>query len=580
MKKMFRISVTTVLLISMLFSVSGCKKAEDTAPEDNSLFGEEKENAPSAETPSEETKEEISAEETSSVDMEPSADSEEAVPDNGKDLIIPLISHEFKERSDGRSVLYYAKYDLLNLGEKEKEYPELAEALSVRNQEITANAEGDADNNEADAKAYRDDTGIEDPFYSMNRAYIKRADSEIFSFLNSFESFYGGAHGMNGSGGYNYFTKTGKEVELSDVIKDMDLLREVLSDRLKTDYPDIDWFENLDTALSKYGDDGEYRFNWVLDNKGITFIFNPYEIAAYAYGQQFVTIGYDEFPGLFTGKVKPNDGTYVECFDFYQDVNVFDALGGKKILSVETENDYENGSYLGEYYVTSVTLKYGDKELTDDESPIPYAYEHELYLVHTADDKNYVYIECLSDNDWRSVISYELKDDGTIVRLNEANGGFSSYKVILMEGGWKTALFDPDKFELLSRTDMLSTVSATRYYRTGKNGPEPFTDYYTLAYDLTITSVIPLKAQFIGETEDLSVDAPEVYGGDREIKRLPAGTEFRLWRTDDESYMDCIVKEDGKNKVYRLIQDVDEDYNRTIDGVNIEDCFEQLFFAG
>ena len=576
MKNIFRISVITLLLTALIFSMAGCNKDEETEPVGNSLFNEE-ESAPAAEAPSEEVK---PSEETPVSDTEASEKSEETEQGNESDLVIPLISHEFTERSDGRSVLYYSKYDLLNLGDMEKEYPELSEALSERNREITANAEGDADSNEEEAKAFREDTGIEEPFYSRNRAYIKRSDSEIFSFLNSFESYYGGAHGMNGSGGYNYFTKTGKEVELTDVIADMDLLRDVLVDRLKTDYPDIDWFDDLNTALAKYENEDGYKFSWVLGNKGITFIFNPYELAAYAYGQQFVTIGYDEFPGLFTGKVKTRDGAYVECFDFYQDVNVFDSAGKVNTLSVETENDYENGSYLGEYYVTSVTLKYGDKELKDDESPIPYAYEHELFLVHTEDGKNYVYIECLSDNDWHSVISYELKEDGSIIRLTEANGGFSSYKIMLMEGGWKTALFDPDKFELTTRSDVLSTVSSTRYYRAGKNGPEPFTDYYTLIYDQTITSVIPLKAQYLGETDDLSVDAPEVYGEDREVKRLPAGTDFRLWRTDDESYMDCIVEENGKKNVYRLIQEVDEDYNHTIDGVNIEDCFEELFFAG
>jgi len=559
---------------------SGSEAGDKAAPAEESTeaaTGEGSEAGDKA-APAEESTEAATGEGSEAGDKAAASEAAEA---EAGDLIIPFVSHQYIDRYEGANRLYYSKYDLLSLRNYSNDYPELEKALSSRNDEIKKEKEADADARGSEAKEWQKEMNEEAPFYTVSRTFVKRADKGIFSFVVKYEDFLGGAHGMNGIVGYNYYPETGEEIPLSDVIKDNDLLNDVLSDKLKLKYPDIEWFEDLKETFSKYGKEGsDYTYNWVLENQGITFFFNPYEIAAYAYGRQTVTIPYDEVPGLFTEKIKGNDGQYVIAFDLYDEVSVFDGDGSEKILNIDADYDYDSYGSPGDYPVKALTLYYDGKELKDEDSPVAYAYQQDMYLVHTGDGRNYVYIDCYQENDWHSVISYELSADG-IKRLKETNGSFYVSSVSDDEVWWHPAVFNQEKFELQHRADMLSTVSSTCYYRTGKDGnPEPYTNYFTITSETVIKSVRPLRARYMGETEDLSVDAPEVGGEDEHVTELPAKTGFRLWRTDNESYVDCVVEEDGKHNVYRLIQETDKDYNRMIDGVNIEDCFEELFWAG
>ncbi len=572
------ISALILVCIACMLILGGCGSKEAETPE----------KVPEVETPEAEvsdTGNKLFGEEPSSSEEE-SAESakEDVAPEEDKDddatvPLIPLKSMDYIDRADGRSVLFYAKYDLLSLGDSADEFLKLQKVLDFQNTDMKERMEKEADDAEPDAKAFRDDTEIEEPFYDVSRLFVKRADKEIFSYIKDFENYYGGVHGTNGCGGFNYYTATGEEIPLSDVIADTDRLKGVLADKLKKKYPDIDWFEDLNGVFSQYGDDG-YPYNWVLGNRGITFAFNPYEIAAYAYGQQFVTIDYDEEPGLFTGKIKKNEGSFVEAFDLFQDVSVFNEFGEIKSLNVDAEYDYDSYGYPGDYPIKSITINYDGKSLTDSDFPVSYAFQHNMYVVHTEEGRNLLYIDCYQEDDHHSIASYELGEDG-IKRLGETYGGFYVSSSWDSEGGWRPAAFDQNRFGLLSGTDMLSTVSIFSYYKVGSDGmPEALSDYYTILSDITLKSTKPIMAEFLGVAKDLSPDAPEVNERKGEVKKLPPGTGFKLWRTDAEAYVDCIVKENGKDNVYRLIQEFDGEGNRTVDGMNIEDCFEELFWAG
>ncbi len=586
---LFKIMVPLITAATLLSACAENKDANNVSgPGDSTEASEAEEKEPSDKTEDKvQTPENSAANESEKAGGEGGSAAEDKEDkedkETGSGAFVPLISHGFVEREDGRSILYYSKYDLISLGKAASDYPELNKKLNERNDEARKKAEGDADIMEDEARAFREESDNEQPFYTINKVYVRRADREIFSYMSTYEDYYGGAHGSNGSGGVNYYTATGEEVKLSDVIADMDLLREVLSDRLKARYPDTDWFEDLNTALLSYGEGKEYTFNWVLENQGVTFVFNPYELAPYAYGQQFITIPYNEVPGLFTGKINNNDGAYVSSFDLYQDISAFQSSGREMPIKVDAEYDYENGGYMGEYPIKSITVNCdGNTCTTDNDSSIAYSYDQDYYLIHNSDGNNYIYADIYQDNDWHSVLVFALGSDGKIRSLGETDGRINDSSAWNMDGGWYPSVFDPERFELTSRADLLSTVGTTRYYHVGPDGkPEPDTVYYTITSDLTIKSTIVLSAELLGETKDLTVNAPEVNERSGEIKKLPAGTGFLLWRTDNESYVDCVVKEDGKNNVYRLIVDYDEnDGYRSIDGMNIENCFEELFWAG
>ncbi|MBR2187019.1 MAG: DUF3298 domain-containing protein [Lachnospiraceae bacterium] len=571
---------SALLLMLIVFIISGCgKKEADTrsVPDKEEIAGVSSEETEAEEEDKKDDKSVSKAIEASEEVKE--ADAEETV--SNEELLQPLVAHEMIYRGDNRSTLYYAKYDMLSIGEQSKKYPGLEETLAKWSDEVEKEENDQADPLEQEAKEWRDTTGEETPYYSFRKVYIKRADADVFSFISTSEEYTGGAHGMNGTGGYNYYTATGEEILLTDVIADRDMLNGVLADKLKAKYPDTAWFEDPESVLSGYGRDGlEYSF--VIGNRDITFFFNPYELASYADGGQTVSIGLDEVPGLFTGRIRPMDGAYVEALDFYQDRSVYDKLGNARNLMITGENDYDAYGYPGEYMVKSIRIDYGDEYLEDEDSPVAYAYDHDIFLVHTEDGRNYLYFDCYQDNDWHSVQTYELGFGGGIRSVSETDGGFAWLHD--WEDGeryYKPAVFDQNKFILLTRGDVLSTVSTIRYYRTGLKGdPEPYTNYYTIRSDLTLKSKRPLRCRYLGETEDISIDAPEVSDKNALPEELPAGTGYLLWRTDDEAYVDCVVNDNGKKKVYRLIRDYDKEGYPCIDGVRLEDCFEELLWAG
>ena len=213
------------------------------------------------------------------------------------------------------------------------------------------------------------------------------------------------------------------------MVKDMDRLKKDLADKLNKEYADAGFFDDPETALQAYGDNaeaGEIHFNWVLENEGITFIFNPYEIAPYAAGQQIVTIRYDEDPELFTGNIQENTGNSVQEFGFYQNVSVFDKDGNKRILNASAEYDYDVQGQYAEYPVISLEFDYDGNKLQDTDIKADSAYDIRMYLAHTSDGDNRILIESGEDGETKTTSVYVLGDDGSIKRSGVKDGDVRS----------------------------------------------------------------------------------------------------------------------------------------------------------
>ena len=149
-------------------------------------------------------------------------------------------------------------------------------------------------------------------YFSANDIIINRADDTAFSFLELPASYTGGAHGMYGKFGQNLDTATGKKVELSDVFNDIDQTAAVVVERIFAQYGDEMLYEPKEkiTELIKTG-----RIVWTLDNDGVTFYFNPYEIAAYAAGILHAKVFFDFDKTLFKLKYSSSAKQFVTNFE-------------------------------------------------------------------------------------------------------------------------------------------------------------------------------------------------------------------------------------------------------------------------
>ena len=184
----------------------------------------------------------------------------------------------------------------------------------------------------------------------------------------------------------------------------------------------------------------------------------------------------------------------------------------------------------------------------------------------TADGKAWLYLFGLSDNDYSSIDIYDLSS-GKAAFVDSVDLAASSYD---LEGedylNYGAVLTDPDLMPLTKRFDILSTYSGSKIFKLADKGlPESSDPYYM------INGEIQLKSK-----KDIRLDQVDEKGNVTKKKvKVPSGSTFDLYRTDGEKVLDARLK-DGS--LVRFI--VEGTYPAMIDGVNAQDLFEELFYAG
>lgn len=114
-------------------------------------------------------------------------------------------------------------------------------------------------------------------------------------------AYTGGAHGVYGTGFYNFDIKKGKQVNLKDILvtgyepalKDIaePIFRKTYLEKGMTSYSEAGfYFENDQFRLND---------NFAITKEGLKFVYNPYEIAPYVMGQQEILIPYQLLEDLF-----------------------------------------------------------------------------------------------------------------------------------------------------------------------------------------------------------------------------------------------------------------------------------------
>ncbi|MFK7983129.1 MAG: DUF3298 domain-containing protein [Saprospiraceae bacterium] len=117
-------------------------------------------------------------------------------------------------------------------------------------------------------------------------------------------AFTGGAHGNYGTIYYNFDATTGAIITLNDILIDKYevQLKAIAEPIFKANY--------LEAGMTNYSDAGFYfesdvfklTENFAITKEGLKFLYNPYEVAPYALGQQEIMIPYTALIGL----IKPN----------------------------------------------------------------------------------------------------------------------------------------------------------------------------------------------------------------------------------------------------------------------------------
>ena len=548
----------------MLISVTACGGNSDTADSDNdSVVGEisDEDTAALVEDVSdgEETEGDASTE-TSDMDSD-------NIP---LEFLIQTKSHYDYSDDDTYNCLYIGSYDLIHLTDDCKSaYPELSKALEAYNDETEGRFLESHDQmlteagelyNEMEDKEYFNGYSDED------HITLCRADDSFLSISANASAYMGGAHGMYGSGGYNYDVKSGKELMLKDVIADIPALQAIVKDKLLEEYGDEVFDVDLDEAIPEdLTGEQDQVCSWFITPQGIKITFGVYLLSSYAAGEQTVNIIYDEHPELFADGFSVQKGDYIEAYtsegEYLVDIG---QNGTTDKVGIEAQQYNEYDEFEGvEINVNGVKT-----------SMEIYGYNIIPRFIHMGEN-TFLYLEISGEGDYSVTYAFRLEEGGAI-KIGEYQGYLTGntpendYESE-WESYWSVLLTSPDDLYFGTTMQMLSTYTGVTKAVINDKGELELPENYYYAnfygYDWELTAKQDINAALVDEKSH------EITSEDGVIK---AGSKITIIGTDGESYVDLKGEDDV---IYRVIIKIDE-WPYTINGVGVEELFDGMMYAG
>ena len=562
---MKRIIAAAVIAAIMAGSLLGCGagQVQEPASQDTAKSEAAQEQAESSQEQTEAAQEETTqAQEAESGGVRP---------------IYKLQGHSRMEEQD-LTLIASGSYDTVTLTEEAViDYPHLNKAIEAENDVIAEKYEKTfAEIKEAAENAIaeqREDTE-EFPVGNMEGKIVPvRCDRSVLSFYEVTSLYYpGAAHGSVGYSGYNYKPENGEQITLADVFTDPAALKPVVAKylRAQADGSPVDGAEDM---LQYYFDEGNMdALTWVIDQDGVTFLFAPSDIAPYAMGTLEAKIYFDREPSLFTGNYGSSKEGYVKPMSPYTEMTVdLDGDGSDEKLSVT--GTYEEGNEI--YAYSGIQVSVGDQVCTTE----LYCFSMQPSFVHTEDGRNYVYVVTATDNDYPELTVFAIKDNvPSLLGKMDGTGFASAFHPEYVDGEYsleqsfseRYPLIDPSKFALGTRMQLMSTYSGHRFYKAGEDGmPAPLTDSYEIDADITLTTLVPVKAEVV----DLSKE--EATGEEKEI---PAGTKLNFWRTNGTDTVDMRTDDMEVGEAFRF--KVETSDGQIVNGIKLDEAFDGTMFGG
>lgn len=511
----------------------------------------------------------------SAAEVQEQAAESAAVPQEESALTVPefilskcylLVRDNYESIADG----YYQSVMLSE--ESAKQFPALSASLTQINERITDTCKTDFEELAGKAREYAAANGMENEDTAEatleGRITPVRQDDKAVSFFASCYSYVpGNAQGMTTFKGYSLDSSTGEEITLDQILKEPEnraALAAAVSENLRfksTGEPAGGYDESVSVSFANE----ETSPAWVLGDNGLIFRYEPDAVGTEAEGVLESEVSFTAYPDLFTDAYGPHEGAYTLPIDtVYPVLADLNGDGQAEKISLNARPDEEGGGYS----YTALRVAIGDKELLHE----TFFFNASGVLVHTGGGKNYLYVQTITDNDYRILSIFDLNQE-TPVFIADLNGTGFPTRFRVEKGDSDLFYLDeqllssPDSFCLDTHMDLMSTYSATRRYKVGPDGmPVTLSEQFDIYSDLMLTSITDLVA----DTVDPVTGAVTKQGAS-----LPKGTQCRFYRTNGSDTVDLIT-EDGT--VYRFL--VTEQWPQKINGLRLDEAFEGTMFAG
>ena len=479
--------------------------------------------------------------------------------------------------------------------ETRENYPELAAALDrFRENAVSIAREGFEERESMLSEIMADGGGYE--LYGDMRTLIRRADAQAVSVVNAWTEYAGGVHESYGYAVSNFDTSTGAEITLESLLTPEGALtlNSRLEEELNAVYPDL----APGYMLADYLTD-DYTFS--LEPDGVTFWFNPYEIASYADGLLTVKLYFDRDADILNDTYKSADESwFVEMGDSvpyryaasdgsfhtaeaWALVNLeypdwFDGFG------LEFDGPTDSDRWIGRPSEIPLeeTLRASEgRNIVLDNTGF---FSFEAYYAHIPAG-DYAVINLSMEDDSREIIVYRA--DGTLVQTMDMTGpGYFTYPEPPEDAdeidwenydSYRLTLTNPENTPLNTRSDLFGTWNPGGNYRLTGNG-------FQLQGELLYGSGFTLTLK-----QDLTVTRQEpdewTLATDTQIT-IPAGTQVDTVAVNPEQTAAYFrvpnpspLTGDDKEFIFALSYDNDE-WPRTVNGVDENELFDGLMYAG
>lgn len=458
-------------------------------------------------------------------------------------------------------------------------YPELNQALTLEYDTLKKNTQEDLNNLKESAEEMVEYMQGDDNMQLIAEyaPYVLRADENVVSYEQFYDDYYGGTHGYHSYAGFTFDTKTGKKLDLYDVITGEESVKAGIIQELKNKYASEDGLVENNTpeedadAFFEYVDskDQSGAVAWSLGADRLNIYYNPYNIGSWALGIVSVSLPFEKYPDAVKEEYKMGPSDYSVKIGIYADYSA-DIYNDGSFSDVSV---YPDGT--DDYANSALRIQIQDEngQVTSRVFDDMYYFTMEAYYVKTG-NRHFLHVFTHSENDWTADNVYEITN-GQIRDLGYVEGtpALIRYEYNYNEDSLFTnsedvaAYNDPGALYLEKTMNAFSTYSGSRHYHVGSSGLLESSDPYVAGPAEIVVTV--KKALTVKKT-----DASGRENGKTEV--IPVGTKLYFYMTDNESYV--IFRYDGDQ--YGKVSMYNSDWPQKINGEELESVLDGLIFAG
>lgn len=458
-------------------------------------------------------------------------------------------------------------------------YPELDQALTLEYDTLKKSTQEDMNNLKESAEEMVEYMQGDDNMQLIAEyaPYVLRADENVVSYEQFYNDYYGGAHGYHSYAGFTFDTKTGKKLDLYDVITGEESVKAGIIQELKNKYASEDGLVENNTpeedadAFFEYVDskDQSGAVAWSLGADRLNIYYNPYNIGSWALGIVSVSLPFEKYPDAVKEEYKMGTSDYAVKIGIYADYSA-DIYNDGSFSDVSV---YPDGTDDYAYSALRIQIQDENGQVTSRVFDDMYYFTMEAYYVKTG-NRHFLHVFTHSENDWTADNVYEITN-GQIRDLGYVEGtpALIRYEYNYNEDSLFTnsedvaAYNDPGALYLEKTMNAFSTYSGSRHYHVGSSGLLESSDPYVAGPAEIVVTV--KKALTVKKT-----DASGRENGKTEV--IPVGTKLYFYMTDNESYV--IFRYDGDQ--YGKVSMYNSDWPQKINGEELESVLDGLIFAG